>query len=114
MSETFDKIVAQMEPLLKTLLSERPLDRAELRNIPKKGIYVLYEGGEPIYVGRSNDIPGASASTGMIVPVSSLQHSPMNFHLTQPGPRWAYTGKTRKTRERDPSLPRNTRNSGRG
>ena len=35
--------------------------------MPKQGVYVLYEGGKPIYVGRSNNIPqrirGHSASS---------------------------------------------------
>ena len=105
MSETFDKIVAQMEPLLKTLLSERPLDRAELRNIPKRGIYVLYEGGEPIYVGRSNDIPRRLREHGNDSSRNESATFAYKLSLDATGDPGGHTpGKTRKTRERDPEF----------
>ena len=46
-----------MEGLLKKLCDGPEYTRDDLRGMPKQGVYVLYEGGEPIYVGRSNDIP---------------------------------------------------------
>jgi len=32
------------------------LDKEELKNIPDKGIYVFYENGNPVYVGRSEKL----------------------------------------------------------
>ncbi len=105
MSETFDKIVAQMEPLLKTLLSEPPLDRAELRNIPKRGIYVLHEGGEPIYVGRSNNIPQRLRQHGNDSSRNESATFAYKLSLDATGDPGGHTpGKTRKTRERDPEF----------
>ena len=54
MNEEFNKIIAKMQPLLDQLSAEEPLTRSNLQGVPERGVYVLYEHGRPIYVGRSD------------------------------------------------------------
>ena len=54
MSVQFDRIVDGMPQLLKRLLASELLTRDNLRGTPQRGIYVFYENGVAIYVGRSN------------------------------------------------------------
>jgi len=54
MTEEFDQIIAEMPHLLSNLEEAELLARNDLRSIPQRGVYVLYEDGKPIYVGRSN------------------------------------------------------------
>lgn len=56
MSVQFDRIVAKMPELLSRLLSTTPHRRDDLRAVPERGVYVLYENDTAIYVGRSNRI----------------------------------------------------------
>ena len=53
-NDHFDKIVEKMQPNLEMLSASNPLARENLSSIPQRGIYVFYEDGIPIYVGRSN------------------------------------------------------------
>ena len=57
MNAEFQAIVDKMEGLLEKLRGGPEFTRDDLRDMPKQGVYVLYEGGKPIYVGRSNNIP---------------------------------------------------------
>ncbi len=54
MATTFDEVIDQMKPLMDKLLGGPLLNRNEIAGIPQQGIYVFYEKGQPIYVGRSN------------------------------------------------------------
>ena len=54
MSVKFNQLVAKMPELLKALKSQPFLTRDNLVGIPERGVYVFYENGEAIYVGRSN------------------------------------------------------------
>ena len=56
MTKQFNNILEKMEPLLEKLRTESPLTRADFAGIPERGIYAFYEGGSPLYVGRSNSI----------------------------------------------------------
>ena len=56
MNAEFQAIVDKMEGLLGKLRDGPEYTRDDLRGMPKQGVYVLYEGGEPIYVGRSKDL----------------------------------------------------------
>jgi len=56
MNERFKKLSDRM-PLRLQLLLEQPLiaiDDIGVTHVPQKGVYVLFEGNKPIYVGRSN------------------------------------------------------------
>ncbi|MDE2606764.1 MAG: hypothetical protein KGL68_12675 [Burkholderiales bacterium] len=49
--------VAALKPKLEALLAMPPVNPADLpKNMPKAGVYLFSEGGEFLYVGRSNDI----------------------------------------------------------
>lgn len=54
MTKEFDQIVAEMPHLRLRLQEAELLSRDDLHGIPQRGVYVLYEDGKPIYVGRSN------------------------------------------------------------
>ena len=56
MNERFKKVVATMPLCLKSLLEQPPItiDDIGITDVPQKGVYVLFEGDKPIYVGRSN------------------------------------------------------------
>jgi hypothetical protein len=54
MQDNFSKYTKRMTMLLNELKGKPLLNRNKLRDIPRSGIYVFYEGGKPIYVGRSN------------------------------------------------------------
>jgi len=53
-NEEFGRLVNQLPHLLEHVVRSRGLDRSESRRLPKRGVYVFYERGEPVYVGRSN------------------------------------------------------------
>ena len=52
MQARFEEIVAQLGPLLEELQSGPTYQGLTLRKLPKKGVYVFYEDGKPMYVGR--------------------------------------------------------------
>jgi hypothetical protein len=54
MQNSFSKYTQRMPILLDELKGKPLLNRNELRDIPRSGIYVFYEVNKPIYVGRSN------------------------------------------------------------
>ena len=54
MSKEWNDLVKQMPTLLKQLMSQ-PLRSWNNRGLlPQKGVYVFYEDGKPVYVGRTN------------------------------------------------------------
>lgn len=48
----FEGIVARMGPLLENLKNSTPYNAPTYTDLPEKGIYVFYEQGVPMYVGR--------------------------------------------------------------
>ena len=54
MTKEFDQMMAEMPSLILKLRGAELLSRDDLHGIPQRGVYVLYEDGKPIYVGRSN------------------------------------------------------------
>ena len=56
MYKEFGVYVDEIEGLFRQLKNSELRSADDLRNIPDKGIYVLYENSKPIYVGRSNRI----------------------------------------------------------
>ncbi|MGB5925569.1 MAG: GIY-YIG nuclease family protein [Dehalococcoidia bacterium] len=56
MSEEWNDLVKSMPILLKQLTSQplRPWNDQGI--LPQKGLYVFYEGGKPMYVGRTNSM----------------------------------------------------------
>ncbi len=56
MDTVFWKAIDKMKPLMKKLKESEELSCQSYLEAPQEGIYVLYENGEPIYVGRSNNM----------------------------------------------------------
>ena len=54
LNEEFKMLVAKLPSLLEQLVNSPRKPWSDLGNIPKKGIYVFFENGDPLYVGRSN------------------------------------------------------------
>lgn len=54
MNDEFNQIVGHMPILLEKLISSPLRPWEDLGNPPKRGIYVFYENGQAIYVGRTN------------------------------------------------------------
>ena len=50
--DRFDQVIAQMRPLLERLTNSFPYRGEALSHLPVKGVYVFYEQGKPMYVGR--------------------------------------------------------------
>jgi hypothetical protein len=53
---TFNELVKKMPELLQKLKAGPLLTRENLKGIPQKGVYIFYENGKPLYVGRSNNM----------------------------------------------------------
>lgn len=59
MDDDFQAHVRALRPKLEALLSMTPVSPAQLpKAMPERGVYLLSENGEYLYVGRSNDIRG--------------------------------------------------------
>ena len=54
MKDKFGEYIQRMPILLNELKGKPLLNRNELKDIPKSGVYIFYREGEPLYVGRSN------------------------------------------------------------
>ena len=58
MNKEFQSHIDKLPVLLDRLVNYPLMPRSKLVNIPDKGIYVFYEDGCPIYVGRTNRMRG--------------------------------------------------------
>jgi hypothetical protein len=57
MDSKFADLVETLAPKLGELLAMNPLRHGQLpMNMPKSGVYLFSESGQPMYVGRSNDL----------------------------------------------------------
>ena len=54
MQDKFGEYIRRMPILLNELRGNPLLNRNELEDIPRSGVYVFYREGNPLYVGRSN------------------------------------------------------------
>jgi len=52
-TEHFGAIIRKLPTLLERLRSSPVITRQDLAKVPERGIYVFYEDGRPVYVGRS-------------------------------------------------------------
>lgn len=60
METEFSSHIEELKPKLKNLLAKSPVtpDSLPTHILPRKGVYLLSEGDEHLYVGRSNNIKG--------------------------------------------------------
>jgi hypothetical protein len=56
MSRTFEDIISTFPERMRELTERPPIPVSGLENIPVQGIYVFYENGKAIYVGRSRNL----------------------------------------------------------
>ncbi|MGV8130327.1 MAG: GIY-YIG nuclease family protein [Methanolinea sp.] len=56
MNNQFQTIIEKFPEYMTNLLKTTPVHYSELKDIPKRGIYVYYENDNPIYVGRSQNL----------------------------------------------------------
>lgn len=56
MNAKFQEIIDRFPGDMSALTKSPPVPSSELKNIPKRGIYVFYEDNKPIYVGRSKNL----------------------------------------------------------
>jgi hypothetical protein len=54
MNEKFKAIIDTFPALMEKINNSPNITKDDFKNLPKKGIYVFYEEGFPIYVGRTN------------------------------------------------------------
>ena len=96
MNNAFQGAIDNLKPLMEKLKGSEEHKWNDYRLAPEKGVYVFYEKGEPIYVGRSNRIGSRIREHG----ANSSRRYSATFALkllldTLPQPR----GKTKKDLE---------------
>ena len=57
-SDAWNSVISKMPALLNALLLAKLCDRKAMGKLPERGIYVFYEDGKPIYVGRTGRMKG--------------------------------------------------------
>jgi hypothetical protein len=102
MGREFDQMIAEMPLLLRKLLQAEFRSRDNLRGIPQRGVYVLYEEGKPIYVGRSNRLRNRLLEHSR--QGSTHNSAPFAFNLAkeQAARRGVDTSQARNQLEKDP------------
>ncbi|HDS44515.1 MAG TPA: hypothetical protein ENN68_00165 [Methanomicrobia archaeon] len=95
MNKEFKKLVDRLPSLLEELVGSPLILWSNLENLPERGIYVFYEDGKPLYVGRTNRMKNRIKQHGW----SSSKHNsaPFAFNLAK---------KIAEEKELDVSKPR--------
>jgi len=81
MNEKFRDIINLIPKLFEKLVNSQPKYRENLGNLPKSGIYVFYEDGIPIYVGRTNRMKDRILEHSR--PSSTHNSAPFAFNLAK-------------------------------
>ena len=81
MQDKFSEYIRRMPILLNELKANPLLNRNELEDIPKSGIYVFYREGKPLYVGRSNRLKGRIQEHGR--PSSDHYSATLAFNMAK-------------------------------
>ena len=81
MNDGFKELVDRLPGLLEELVQKELRDRTDLGGIPEKGIYVFFEEGRPIYVGRSNRMKCRIQEHGR--PSSTHNSAPFAFNVAK-------------------------------
>ena len=108
MSGEFARAVDKMKLLMAKLEGSEERHWSDYRKAPQQGVYVLYENGEPTYVGRSNRMRGRLRSHGAdgagrhgaTFAFKLLKRSLGKSGLTDPEIEQRYEEEFRKRRER--------------
>jgi hypothetical protein len=81
MEEEFKVLIDKLPVLFEKLANAGLKPRNNLGTLPQNGIYVFYENGRPIYVGRSNRMKDRIKEHGR--PSSTHNSAPFAFNLAK-------------------------------
>ncbi|MFZ3060784.1 MAG: GIY-YIG nuclease family protein [Candidatus Methanoperedens sp.] len=81
MNNEFKQIIDQFPSLMKQLVNSPLRSCSDPGSPPRKGIYVFYENGTPIYVGRTDRMRARIKEHGR--PSSTNNHAPFAFNLAK-------------------------------
>jgi hypothetical protein len=81
MNDEFKRIIDQLPIMFERLVTSSIKHWNDLGRLPKKGIYVFYENGNPIYVGRTNRMKDRIKEHGR--PSSTHNSAPFAFNLAK-------------------------------
>jgi hypothetical protein len=79
--KSWTSLERDMANLLEKIKNAPLFSRDEVDDQPRKGIYVFYENGKPIYVGRSNRLKGRILEHGR--PSSTHNSAPFAFNIAK-------------------------------
>lgn len=104
MNDQFNRIIELLPPLFERLVTSSIKTWNDLGRVPQKGIYVFYENGNPIYVGRTNRMKDRVKEHGR--PSSTRDSAPFAFNIAKKAAIEKGMGlnKSRKELERDPTF----------
>ncbi len=81
MQDKFSEYIRRMPILLNELKGTPLLNRNELKDIPRSGVYVFCREGKPLYVGRSNRLKGRIQEHGR--PSSDHYSATLAFNMAK-------------------------------
>lgn len=103
MNKTFSDIIDLLPELQEQLVNFSQRHRENLGRIPKSGIYVFYENGTPMFVGRTNSMKDRIMTQGR--QGSNHNSAPLAFLMARKAAEEKgidVTGRTRGNLEKDP------------
>ena len=103
MNTKFNDIIYSLPELYERLVNYNQIYRNNLVRIPKSGIYVFYENGIPMFVGRTNSMKDRIITQGR--PGSNHNAAPLAFLMARKAAEENdidVTGRTRGELEKDP------------
>lgn len=102
MNADFEQIIDQLPGLLGRLLNSEMKPWSNLGHLPPSGVYVFYENGKAIYVGRTNRMRERIKEHGR--PSSTHNSAPFAFNVTKKAgkEKGINVSKPRVELERDP------------
>lgn len=104
MNDQFKRIIELLPPLFERLVTSSIKPWNDLGRVPQRGIYVFYENGHPIYVGRTNRMKDRVKEHGR--PSSTHNSAPFAFNLAKKAAieKGMDLNKSRVELERDPTF----------
>jgi hypothetical protein len=102
MNEDFQKIIETFPGMMVALVNSEPILKKDFSRLPNRGIYVFYENGRPVYVGRTNRMRDRLHEHGRIS--SGHFSATFAFNLAKEDPRAkdVVLSQQRKNLEKDP------------
>ena len=80
MHPKFQTLVEQLEPRFQELISMEPVTLSSLpKEMPEAGIYVFFEDGKPLYIGRTNSMKSRIRNHGR----ESVKDAPLAFRIAR-------------------------------